>query len=228
MKRGCCRSASWSRYATWRAELNARLILIGDPKQHKAVARHGNMLKVLHEYAGLPVVELKEIQRQKGDYAEGVAAIRDEQWEQGDAIFRKLGWIVEGEGHGKLIEEYAKALQELKRVKEDGQWQLVPKTMIVVDPTHKDGDQLSETLRGLRKAEGLIGREEKTFTRLVPLGWTPAEKGDARAATPATRSCSCSATPGRSRQGSGSRRANCCRSCIASTRSIFRCTRKRR
>ena len=109
-------------------DLNARLVLIGDPKQHKAVARHGNMLTVLHEYAGLPVVELKEIQRQKGEYAEGVAAIRDEEWDKGDAIFRKLGWIVEGEGHGKLIEEYAKALKERKLVKEDGKWKEVPKT----------------------------------------------------------------------------------------------------
>jgi conjugative relaxase-like TrwC/TraI family protein len=159
-------------------QLDARLILIGDPKQHKAVARHGNMLKVLHEYGGLPVVELKQIQRQKGDYAEGVAAIRDEQWKEADGIFRKLGWIVEGEGHSKLIEEYAKALKERKLVKVDGKWQSVPKTIIVVDPTHKDGDLLSETMRELRRAEGLIDFEEKIVPRLVPLGWSPAEKGD--------------------------------------------------
>jgi conjugative relaxase-like TrwC/TraI family protein len=161
-------------------KLNARLILIGDPKQHKAVARHGNMLRVLHEYAGLPVVELKEIQRQKGDYAEGVAAIRDERWEEGDGIFRKLGWIVEGKGHGKLIAEYASALKELKRVKEGGEWKLVPKTVLVVDPTHKDGDQLSEELRRLRKADGLIEGKERVVPRLIPLGWSPAERGDER------------------------------------------------
>jgi len=34
--------------------------------------------------------------------------IRDEEWAKGDAIFRKLGWIVEGEGHGKLIEDTPK------------------------------------------------------------------------------------------------------------------------
>ena len=159
-------------------EQNARLALFGDPKQHKAVARHGNMLTVLHEYAGLPVVELKEIQRQKGDYAVGVAAIRDEEWEKGDAIFRKLGWVVEGQGHGKLIEEYAKALKERKLVKVDGKWESVPKTIIVVDPTHQGRRQLKPDDAALRKAEGLIDREEKPVPRLVALGWSPAEKGD--------------------------------------------------
>jgi conjugative relaxase-like TrwC/TraI family protein len=161
-------------------EQHARLVLIGDPDQFKAVARHGNMMRVLHEFSGLPVVQLRQIQRQKGEYAEGVAAIRDGEWEKADAIFRSLGWIVEGQGHGRLIEEYAKALKERKLVKVDGQWQEVAKSIIVVDPTHKDGDCLGESLRELRKAEGLIDAEDKTFTRLVPLGWSPAEKGDAK------------------------------------------------
>jgi hypothetical protein len=159
-------------------KLEARLVLIGDPKQHKAVARHGNMLKVLHEYAGLPVVELKEIQRQKGEYAQIVADIRDEHYEEADATMRKLGWIAEGRGHDKLIAEYARALQETKRVKVDGQWQTVPKSIIVVDPTHKDGDRLSETMRQLRKAEGLIDQEDHSVPRLVPLSWSPPEKAD--------------------------------------------------
>jgi hypothetical protein len=55
---------------------------------------------------------------------------------------------------------------------------MVPKSIIVVDPTHKDGDQLSQALRALRRAERLIEGEDKPFTRLVPLGWSPAEKRD--------------------------------------------------
>jgi hypothetical protein len=160
-------------------ELGARLVLQGDPRQHKAVARHGNMLSVLHDYAGLPVSELKEIQRQKGDYAAAVAAIRDGQWQDADARLRSLGWIVQGQGHAALVEEYARALQERKAVTVGGKVEMVPKTVLVVDPTHRDGDQLSEELRALRKDEGLIDRDERTFTRLVPQSWTNAEKGDA-------------------------------------------------
>jgi ATP-dependent exoDNAse (exonuclease V) alpha subunit len=43
-------------------ELNARVILQGDRKQHGSVER-GAALRVLEEFAGLPVSQLKEIRR---------------------------------------------------------------------------------------------------------------------------------------------------------------------
>ena len=72
--------------------------------------------------------------------------------------------------------EYAKAIEETKRVGK----QEIPKTVLVIDPTHKDGDALSEKLREVRKAKGLITGEEKLFPQLTALGWTEAQKGDAR------------------------------------------------
>ena len=99
MRPGCCRSTISTGSARWPASLDARIVLQGDPKQHKAVSRHGNMLTVLEDYAGLPVAKLTKIQRQKGEYAEAVAAIRDGDLKTGDAILRKLGWVVEGKGH---------------------------------------------------------------------------------------------------------------------------------
>jgi hypothetical protein len=160
--------------------LGAKLVLQGDPLQHKSVARHGNMLNVLHDFAGLPVAELKEIKRQEGDYAAAVAAIRDGAWEKADKILRRLGWVMEGEGHQALVEEYAKAIKETKAVKVDGKVEMVPKSVIVVDPTHKDGDALSQQLRALRRSEGLVVGEDKAFPQLVPPSWTSAEKLDAR------------------------------------------------
>ena len=152
--------------------LDARIVLQGDPKQHKAVDRHGNMLTVLEDYAGLPVAKLTTIQRQKGDYAGAVAAIRDGDLKAADAVLRKLGWIVEGKGHDALVAEYAHAIEERKANGER-------KTVLVIDPTHKDGDMLSERLRALRKERGLITGEEKPFLSLKPLGWTDAQKRDA-------------------------------------------------
>jgi hypothetical protein len=154
------------------ASLDARIVLQGDPKQHKAVDRHGNMLTVLEDYAGLPVAKLTTIQRQKGDYAGAVAAIRDGDLQTGDAILRKQGWVVEGHGHDALVAEYAHAIEERKP---DGE----RKTVLVIDPTHKDGELLTEKLREVRKEKGLITGEEIAFPRLTPLGWTDAEKGDA-------------------------------------------------
>ena len=152
--------------------LEARIVLQGDPKQHKAVQRHGNMLTVLEEYAGLPVAKLTTIQRQKGDYAKAVAAIRDGDVMAGDAVLRELGWVVEGQGHEALVAEYARAIGERKANGEE-------KTVLVVDPTHKDGDALSEKLRAVRREKGLIRGEDKAFPQLTALGWTEPQKGDA-------------------------------------------------
>jgi conjugative relaxase-like TrwC/TraI family protein len=154
-------------------ELDARLVLQGDPAQHKAVSRHGNMLQVLEEFAGLKPAKLTEIQRQKGSYASAVAAIRDGKLEDGDTRLRALGWIVEGQGHDALVAEYARAIEEKKATGE-------LKTVLVVDPTHKDGDALSEKLRAVRRAKKLIVGEEKAFPQLTALGWTNAQKADAR------------------------------------------------
>ena len=153
------------------SRVKARLVLQGDPKQHKSVDRHGNMLEVLEDYAGLPVARLTQIQRQKGSYAGAVAAIRDGELAKGDAILRRLGWVVEGSGHDALVAEYAKAIEERKA---NGD----AKTVLVVDPTHKDGELLTGRLRQVRRDKGLIIGDERTFDRLVPLGWTDAQKTD--------------------------------------------------
>ncbi len=131
------------------------------------------MLTVLEDFAALPVAKLTKIQRQKGDYAGAVAAIRDGNLKTADAVLRNLGWIVEGNGHDALVAEYGKAIEERKPNGDK-------KSVLVIDPTHKDGDILTEKLRKVRKDKGLIVGEEKPFTRLTALGWTDAEKGDAR------------------------------------------------
>ena len=55
--------------------LDARIILLGDRRQHKSVAR-GDILALLEDRAGLPVAEVSEIRRQSGEYktAVGMAA----------------------------------------------------------------------------------------------------------------------------------------------------------
>lgn len=144
--------------------LNARIVLSGDPRQHKAVGRHGNMLRVLETQAKLPVAELKTIRRQQGDYGRAVEGIRDGDYAAGLKVLNDLGWIVQG-GHEHLAREYEAALRKKQSI-------------VVIDPTHKDGDVLTQRLRKLRKGYGLITGEERTFKKLVQLGWSEAEKRD--------------------------------------------------
>lgn len=149
-------------------ELKARVVLQGDPKQHKAVQRHGNMLNVLADYAGLKVAEINKIQRQKGRYAQVVEALRAGEYERGVDLLYAMGRVIEGEGHDKLVEYYTRAVAEGR-----------DKDVLIVDPTHKDGAALTEKLRKVRKDAGQVEARERTFERWEALGWTPAERGDA-------------------------------------------------
>lgn len=57
-------------------KLEARVVLSGDRRQHGAVAR-GAALRLLEEEAGLVPAEIREIQRQKGDYKQAVHALSE-------------------------------------------------------------------------------------------------------------------------------------------------------
>lgn len=149
-------------------EQNARLVLQGDPKQHRSVARDGNMLNVLQEFAGLPVGRLKDIRRQQGQYREAVAALAEGDFLAGYDKLDALGWIKSTPvfDHNKpLVDDYVAALH-------------AGKSVLVVAPTHKEGDEITAEIRARLKEEGKIGDEERDFVQLRPLGWTDAEKGD--------------------------------------------------
>jgi conjugative relaxase-like TrwC/TraI family protein len=150
-------------------ELGARVILQGDRKQHGSVNRSG-AFTLLEKYAGLPVARLSEIWRQqhKG-YKDAVAAIAKGNVLGGFDKLDGLGWVKdtpEGGGHTALVDEYMQALKDKASV-------------LVVCPTHKEGEEITQAIRERLKAAGLVGTEEKTFVNLKPLAWTDAERGDA-------------------------------------------------
>ena len=185
--------------------LNARVVLQGDPAQHKAVQRHGNMLEVLETYAGLPVARLTKIQRQKGEYAQAVAAIRDGELAKGDAVLRKLGWVVESQGHDKLVEEYARAIEERKPTGE-------LKTVLVVDPTRIDGDALERKAAAVQQGQGVDTRRGAGVWATDRPGLDQRARKPRPGTMPAMKSSSSSATAGRSRRATAWRRRSCCRS----------------
>ena len=52
--------------------------------------------------------------------------------------------------------------------------------MLVVAPTHIEGDEITAEIRAKLKEQGKIGKDEKQFETLVPLGWTEAERATSR------------------------------------------------
>lgn len=145
-------------------EQNARIVLMGDPKQHKAVARHGSMFHVLQQFAGLPVAELRDIKRQKGEYKEAVAAIDKGDLVKAHDLLEGLGYIRQVTDNNPLVEDYLQALAQKKSV-------------LIVAPTHKEGSEITAAIRGRLKEEGKLKDDVAVF-QLAPQNWTDAEKAD--------------------------------------------------
>ncbi len=117
-----------------------------------------------------------EIQRQKNfaDYKEAVKLISEQKLSQGFERLELMGAVKEiadtKERHQELAREYAGLVKAKASV-------------LVVAPTHKEGDQVTNHIRAeLKKRkpvlESLLGGEEKTFTVHKNLSPTEAEKKD--------------------------------------------------
>jgi len=155
-------------------ELNARVIVQGDRKQHTSVQR-GSLFHVLERHAGLPVARLTEIHRQKEPkYKEAVAAIAKGNVVGGFDILSNLGWVKETpvfDHNRPLVEDYLSAIQTRKP---NGEMT----TALIVAPTRAEGAEIVSGLRRELKARGLINADEQTFPSLKPMHWTEAEQGD--------------------------------------------------
>lgn len=147
---------------------NARLALVGDPKQHSSVAR-GDMLRLMGTHAGIRVQRVKEIMRQNGEYKEAVARIADGDETAGWDKFEALGWVRELPGDERftaLATEYADAVKAGDNV-------------LVVSPTHAEGEKVTAALRAELLQRGKLGKVDHTVLQLRDLRWSEAERSDA-------------------------------------------------
>ncbi|MCZ7632964.1 MAG: relaxase domain-containing protein [Phycisphaerales bacterium] len=147
--------------------LGARVILSGDRRQHGSVER-GAALRLLEEEAGLVPAEIREIQRQRGDYREAVRALSEGRTEDGFRELDRLGWICEvgeTERYKALAEDYVATVE-------------AGKTALVVSPTHLEGEWITDEIRARLKQAGRLGEGERTFQALESANLTEAEKAD--------------------------------------------------
>ncbi len=145
-------------------EQQAHIVLMGDDKQHASPARHGNMMAVLQEYAGLKVGRLTEVWRQQHQgYKRVVADIAAGGRSQGFDGLVHLGWAQTVDDNTPLVDEYMAGLHE---------------EQLVIAPTHAQGDEVTAAIRERLKAEKVIGDDERVFDTLRPLAWTEAERAD--------------------------------------------------
>ncbi len=150
-----------------------RLDLLGDSAQHGSVAR-GALMRVLQTHGGLEPFRLAEIKRQEsGLYKAAVNLLAKGKTLEGFDKLDAIGWVKEireGDRYHALATDYLRSLEECKK------WNDV----LVVSPTHAEGEHITERIRGMLRLEGLLGKDERQFTRLIPANLTEAEREDVR------------------------------------------------
>ncbi len=149
-------------------QLDARVVLSGDTRQHGSVER-GAALRLLETEAGLKPAEIRDIQRQQDEYKQVVQALSDGRVEDGFHHLDQMGWIREvapGERYKQLAADYIEAIK-------------AGKSALVVSPTHLEGEWITSEIReGLERAGELEGAERK-FEVLEPAYLTEAQRRDA-------------------------------------------------
>lgn len=148
--------------------LDARVVLSGDRRQHGSVER-GAALCLLEEEAGLVPAEIKEIQRQEGArYKAAVQALSEGKVTAGFRELDDLGWIREvptTERYRMLAADYVETVA-------------AGKTALVVCPTHREGEAITDSIRSELKQLGQLGRGEREFDVLQNANLTEAQRAD--------------------------------------------------
>ncbi|MEL6929215.1 MAG: MobF family relaxase [Cyanobacteria bacterium J06600_6] len=160
---------------------NARVILSGDWKQHNSVEA-GDALRLLEQHTQVPVARVNEIVRQQDQstYKEAVGLLANGQYDQGFDQLDQMNSIIEIDDraarHDQIASDY---LQSVKApLVREGNGKSVPRSAIVVSPTHAEGRAITAAIRTRLKKEGLVHGEEKAFQVLRNLSYTEAEKQD--------------------------------------------------
>lgn len=161
------------------AEKNdCRVILSGDRWQHGSVER-GAALRLLEEEAGLVPAEIREIQRQKGQYKEAVKALASGSTEQGFRQLADLGWIREvptSDRYKMMAADYVASVAQ-------------GVDTLVVSPTHFEGERITAEIRKELKAARRLGGDELSFTSLENLNLTQAERSELESYAPGDVLC---------------------------------------
>jgi conjugative relaxase-like TrwC/TraI family protein len=153
------------------AETNdLKLIFVGDPMQHGAVAR-GALMRILKDYGGIKPFKLTEILRQENpQYREAAKLLSEGKTVEGFDAIDGMGRIEEiadaGERYRHIANDYRQAL-------DDG------KSVLVVSPTHNEAKNITAAIRSELRNAGRLGKEDREFTRLVQVDSSEAERSQA-------------------------------------------------
>ena len=149
---------------------NAHLILGGDTRQHASVVR-GDALRILNTVGGINTAEVNKIYRQrKAAYKDAVHDLSKGDVKIAFEKLQNIGAVKAIDPLGdksELVDDYVATLKK-------------GKSALIISPTHKQGEEITEAVRDKLKSYGMIGKREITAKRLSNLNMTDAEKTDYR------------------------------------------------
>lgn len=153
-------------------ELDARLVLVGDSKQHAPVGR-GTPLKQIELHAGITPFEITNIRRQQGEYKSAVESLSRGDLLKGVEGLSDLGFVHElgdGDRYQRLARDYADALDDVGDDK---------KKLIIIAPTHRERSEVETAVRRKLKQREKLGDDDIDVTTLHSRRLTKAERSDA-------------------------------------------------
>lgn len=151
---------------------NARIILTGDTKQHNSVER-GDALRVLQKDGGIMPIEVTKIQRQKNQlYKDAVSALSKSDVDKGFKQLERMGAINEIEESDKRIRQVSK--DYIESTYQPGK--VKPKEVLVIAPTHAEGDKITHQIREGLKERGIVAKKDQTFLTFKNRQLTTTEK----------------------------------------------------
>lgn len=149
---------------------NARLILGGDTRQHASVVR-GDALRILNTVGGIRIAEVNKIYRQRKEaYRDAVQDLAKGDVKTAFDKLDNIGAVKEIDPlkpDTQLVDDYIAMLKK-------------GKTGLIISPTHKQGGQVTDSVREKMKQKGMLGKKEITAKKLANLSLTDAEKSDHR------------------------------------------------
>lgn len=147
-----------------------RVILVGDPLQHRGVPR-GQVLTILQEQAGLTPAQLSTIRRQKDPgYRQAVELLSAGKAGEAFDQLDRLGFI----------REVADAEERYQMMARDyADCHAAGDSEMIISPTHAEGRAVAAAVRQELKTRGQLGAEDRTLLRLENKDRSIAQRKDA-------------------------------------------------
>lgn len=157
-------------------EKEARLILVGDTKQHTGVER-GEALKIMESKGNLHPIGLTKIIRQQSQiYKETIEEFSNGNIDSGFEKLDQMKAVKEILDSATRYKELAKEYSNSFFNNETKKARTKPQSIIIISPTHAEKQEINTYIRKELKELKIIQKEGNNFVKLTNLNYTKAQK----------------------------------------------------